>query len=78
MVKKFDRVLAIRLCMWKIWTARTVMRQPDIVACWGTQWLLKLMKYRQEVDELKHAPCCPANHYHRMRLVFHPCSCGAT
>jgi hypothetical protein len=36
-------------------------------------WLLKT----QTVDALKHAPCCPANHYHRARIVFQTCTCGA-
>jgi hypothetical protein len=41
------------------------------------KWLHTLMLKYQQVDNLKHAPCCPANHYHRSRLVFQPCTCGA-
>lgn len=29
------------------------------------------------LDDLHHAPACPANHYHRMRLPTAPCQCGA-
>lgn len=28
-------------------------------------------------DELHHAPACPANHYHHMRLPIGGCTCGA-
>lgn len=37
------------------------------------EWLLR----HQRVDDLHHAPCCPANHYHRCRLVYQHCTCGA-
>lgn len=43
----------------------------------GTAATLKRLKAMQKVDDLHHAPCCPANHWHRQRLVFHPCNCGA-
>jgi hypothetical protein len=38
--------------------------------------LHKLMLKYQQFDNLKHAPCCPANHFHRSRLVFYRCTCG--
>ncbi len=28
-------------------------------------------------DDLKHAPKCPANHFHKARLPTGPCNCGA-
>ena len=49
----------------------------QIHARWGFRWLLRRLKQRQIVDNLHHAPACPANHYHKMRLVFRPCTCGA-
>jgi hypothetical protein len=57
---------------------RMFMRLPWIEARWrGSSWVLARIKRWQIVDDLHHAPCCPANHYHRTRLVFHPCTCGA-
>ena len=29
------------------------------------------------LDELHHAPACPANHYHKQRLPTGRCTCGA-
>lgn len=43
----------------------------------GMRALLDRIKARQKVDEWHHAPCCPANHWHRQRLVFTGCNCGA-
>ena len=43
----------------------------------GAQATLNRLKQRQKVDEWHHAPCCPANHWHRQRLVFGRCNCGA-
>lgn len=37
--------------------------------------LHKIMLKYQVLDERKHAPMCPANHFHRMRLVFQKCTC---
>jgi len=31
-----------------------------------------------ELDGLHHAPACPANHFHQMRLPTGRCTCGAT
>lgn len=28
-------------------------------------------------DDLHHAPCCPANHFHHARMPEGRCSCGA-
>lgn len=66
-----------RMIKLRLWSVQTVMRQPDIRACWGTQWILERLKEKQVVDNLHHAPCCGANHYHKTRLVFHRCTCGA-
>ncbi|AYJ85326.1 hypothetical protein D3Y57_04735 (plasmid) [Sphingomonas paeninsulae] len=53
------------------------MRQTLIQASWGTHWLLKRMKARQIITDAHHAPMCPADHWHRARLVFSSCTCGA-
>lgn len=53
------------------------MRLPNIYGKWGTKWIIKRIKKTQPVDKWHHAPCCPANHYHRTRIVLHPCTCGA-
>jgi hypothetical protein len=50
----------------------------NIQARYGFGWLLNRIKRAQIVDDFHHAPCCPANHYHRTRLVFQPCTCGAS
>lgn len=44
---------------------------------WGFDWLVDRLLKSQVVDDLHHAPACPANHYHHTRLVFLPCICGA-
>jgi hypothetical protein len=44
---------------------------------YGFGWILEAIKRRQVVDDLHHAPCCPANHFHKCRLVFETCTCGA-
>jgi hypothetical protein len=43
----------------------------------GTAEVLKGIKERQARDVRKHAPCCPANHYHYTRIVYQHCTCGA-
>lgn len=53
-------------------------RTVEIKAPPETQRLLDRIKARQVVDDLHHAPCCPANHWHKQRLVFQHCNCGAT
>lgn len=54
-----------------------LFRTVEIKAPPETARLLELIKKRQKVDDLHHAPCCPANHWHKMRLVFNRCNCGA-
>lgn len=78
MIQTFDRKIAFRL--WKLgaWKLDPFMfRSFNIIPCWGTGWLLEMMLKRQVVDDLHHAPACPANHYHKRRLVFDRCTCGA-
>jgi len=53
------------------------MWQPQIYARFGFKWILKWLKNRQVVDDLHHAPACAANHYHKQRLIFGSCKCGA-
>lgn len=54
-----------------------LFRTVEIHAPPENERLLKRIKARQKVDDLHHAPCCPANHWHKARLVFQPCNCGA-
>lgn len=74
--KKEWRLLKI-MVKCKLWVPFEQMRLIDFRARWGTRWLLKRMKKNQTVDDLHHAPCCPANHYHYGRLVLEGCTCGA-
>jgi len=71
-----------RFCYWlaRIGVFRVrigFMRITEIVPRRGSRWILNWLKRRQIVDSLHHAPCCEANHYHKQRLVFLPCTCGA-
>jgi hypothetical protein len=71
------RLILLRMCQLRLWKSemglfRTVEIRPTRMK-WLHDWLLR----NQPVDALKHAPCCPANHFHRKRVVFQPCSCGA-
>lgn len=59
------------------WQVYEQMRVPCVRAI-RFRALLDLLKDRQPVDNLHHAPCCPANHWHRARLVFQGCTCGAS
>lgn len=54
-----------------------LFRTVEIHAPPENQRLLDRIKARQKVDDLHHAPCCPANHWHKKRLVFQGCNCGA-
>jgi hypothetical protein len=56
---------------------RSIFGLFDIYARPGSRWLLNWLKARQIVDDLWHAPACAANHYHKTRLVFQPCTCGS-
>lgn len=77
MVTSRQRKLITFLVKKKIWKLERVMWQVEVRSRFGTAWLLKRIKKKQVVDDLHHAPACPANHYHKMRLVFQPCVCGA-
>lgn len=76
MVTEHERRQVITMVKAGHWVVLESMRLPWIDAK-AFKPLLKLLKRRQKVDNLHHAPCCPANHYHRQRLVFHGCTCGA-
>lgn len=78
MILARHRALVLRLVESKRWSVQQSMRLPWIVPARCNERLHKLMLAAQKVDDNHHAPCCPANHYHRARLVFRPCSCGAT
>jgi hypothetical protein len=66
------------MCKARIWRARVgLFRTVEIVPRWGTRWLFNRLRDRQTVDDFHHAPCCPANHWSRQRLVFNNCNCGA-
>lgn len=77
MITQRQRKFVMFMLKLRLWSIRTMMRLPDIHAMLGTHWILKRLKERQSVDNYHHAPCCPANHYHKERIVFHPCNCGA-
>lgn len=77
MVTDRERRLVQTMVRLRLWRIDMWMRIPSIVPCLGTRWLLQWLKDRQIVDDWHHAPCCPANHYHRARLVFQGCTCGA-
>ncbi len=77
MVTKNERKF-VQVMIWlMLWSTHMQMRIVHVQAKIGTRWLLKRLKERQVVDDLHHAPCCPANHYHKTRLVFAKCNCGA-
>lgn len=61
----------------KLWKPFFYFRLIDFQPRRGTYWLYDMIRKKQVVDDLHHAPACPANHYHKQRLVFQPCTCGA-
>ena len=61
----------------RLFVLKTDMRLTDVHPVFGVGFILKFIKKRQKVDDLHHAPCCPANHFHGTRLVFGSCTCGA-
>jgi hypothetical protein len=75
-----DQIRAIvKVMIWlQIWRFTIVLRNPVIVPKRGTKWLLAYLIRCQNLDESKHAPCCPANHFHHTRLIFHSCTCAIT
>ena len=77
MITESERKFIVFMIRCRIWKIKIQMCLPDVLPRWGTRWILKRIKRRQVVDDLHHAPCCPANHYHKTRLVFRKCSCGA-
>lgn len=77
MVTDRQRKLVQLLVRFKIWTLFSHMRCINIRPRKGTVWLFRWLLKNQVVDNLKHAPCCPANHWHKQRLVFQRCTCGA-
>ena len=78
MILDRDRKMAMRLIRWGLWSAGVgFWRVIEIHRCWGTEWLYCRMMARQTRDDLHHAPCCEANHWHYQRLVFKLCTCGA-
>jgi len=77
MLTKRQRRLVQLMLSLRLWMPDVSMRLVWFRARRGTRWLLELLLERQAVDDAHHAPCCPANHYHKRRLVFQRCSCGA-
>ena len=77
MILAADRKIASALIRWKLWVGFVHMRAVWFEPRWGTRWILERMMRRQKVDDYGHAPACPANHWHRLRLVFQHCNCGA-
>lgn len=79
MVTNMERMLITRMVTaGKLTATIGLFRTVEIRATTpGMQQLLARIKARQQVDDWHHAPCCPANHWHRARLVFHGYNCGA-
>lgn len=77
MITERDRSIVRELLELEIWKLQITMRLPDIVPTDQTEPLKDAMLKRQSRDDLHHAPCCPANHYHYRRLVLRRCNCGA-
>ena len=77
MVTYREHWLIFQLVRYGIWGQREHMRTVEVYPKWGTRWLFNWIKKRQVVDDWHHAPCCPANHYCRAKLVFSRCNCGA-
>lgn len=76
------RKIAKVLLKLKLWEIGVQMRCHDVRprAGWRwrlTGWLYDRMRRLQVLDDLHHAPACPANHWRRRRLVLKPCTCGA-
>ena len=61
----------------KLWREYTHFRNVWVSPCWGTRWIFNYLNKVQVVDNLHHAPACNANHWHKTRLVFDYCNCGA-
>lgn len=78
MISDADRRIVLSMLKLGRWKAFTHMRLPEIQVDQNSEIYFEKMLARQEVDNLHHAPCCPANHYHKRRLVFSRCICGAT
>ena len=75
------RLLAWLLLGLGLWEVTIQMHLVDIRprTGWrgrGSVWLWNRMLGAQLLDNLHHAPCCPANNYHHRRLVTKPCTCG--
>lgn len=66
--------LMVRL---RLWNLEVDNRRIEVRPRWGAKWLLAWMLREHVVDSAHHAPLCPANHWHRTRLVLRGCSCGA-
>ncbi len=77
MILDSDRAIVVEMVELKIWKLVNQMRLPDVVPTEETKPLLRAMKDRQKRDDLHHAPCCPANHFHYTRLVLKRCTCDA-
>lgn len=78
-----DRDIARVLLRLGLWRRKVWMRMVDVEPKPGWRrrvsgWIYDGMLRRQMVDRKRHAPACPANHYHRKRLVLLGCICGAT
>lgn len=76
MIREDFRAATVRMVKLGHWEVRESMR-----LAWINPKRFKALYQAairtQQPDERHHAPCCPANHYHNCRLVFHRCTCGA-
>lgn len=78
MITKRQRKIIVFMLKIGAFREMVSMRLIWIDARPGFKWILSKIKSCQVVDGYHHAPACPANHYHKQRLVFQPCTCGAS
>lgn len=77
MITSDDRRTVLELIRLGIWDQEVRMGLLEVTVPENMRPLFEVILKRQNVDDLHHAPCCPANHYHHRRLVFSRCTCGA-
>lgn len=79
MIRPGHRRLAYWLVRLRIW--RIVLPKDDLFGCARirpsrrTKWLWERMRAAQAYDDRKHAPCCPANRWAGVELIFQRCTC---
>jgi len=78
MITMRDRRLILALVRLRLFRIKMgFFRCYEIEAKPCAKWLHRWLLRRQKLDDTKHAPCCPANHWCGKKLVFQRCNCGA-